>query len=389
MVSVRSVKKNNKRWFMAFIGLNSLLALLMIVVNPYRVLPFSVNILGINDIKPALYDNQRYVKIFDIARIRPKTILLGSSRVLWGIDPANPVLQQKGYMPVYNAGILGPPMYEIRKYFDHALVVQPHLKRVILGLDFYAFNAKFDNRQFSTEIDFGKNSLGLLKVNESMLFDTKAIYSTVVSSAFRRRSKSLRDDGRLTPAPLEAPEIYQDFFHPEIKYNSMHNADTKGRNNKISTENKPLPSMRNELYDPFRLSEDDIDAFKYIVAECKKRDIELYVFMTPTLNSSEFDVIRELNLWHEYEEFQRKIASVTPFWDFISWNEVTLTRSNYVDGSHYIFPVGKKIIDKMLGEPDPGTPVSFGRYITADNVNQHLITLDKEWHAYIKNIKKL
>ena len=214
MASSARLKRNYKIWFYQFLLFNIVILFLTAIANPYRLAPYQITIPGLNDIKPRLYDYQRYIKLFDIAYQKPQTILLGSSRVLWGLDPRNPVLQT--YQPVYNAGVMGPPLYEIREYFHHALVNQPQLKRVVLALDFYAFNGKFDNRDLVLKDSFGKTRKEIVQQNINLLLDFPAMAETIFDSMRRKKVKTLREDGKLTPDPLAARELYTDFFPPEI-----------------------------------------------------------------------------------------------------------------------------------------------------------------------------
>lgn len=390
MPNVHSFKMRHKIWFYSFILSIVFVACFVFIINPYRIFPVSITIAGINDIKPKLYDYQRYVKLFDIAHQKPKTILLGSSRVLWGLDPKSSILQQVGYMPVYNAGVLGPPMYVTRQYFDHALASQPDLKRVILGIEYFDFNKAYDGRTFLSE-SFGKNESQLLKIHSKLAYDLKASVLTLLSSLSHKQGKSLREDGRLTPAPLESPEIYKDFFGPtQNQIIDVRDQDKRENINQrvlekpiihketIAKASKPR-QMKDILYGNFKLSKIDMDAFRYIVETCKERNIELYIFFTPAYNFSEINAFHQLGIWEDYKIFLRQIASIHPYWNFDGMNTVTTNRSNYVDGSHFVFSVGEMILKKMFNVSDASIPKNFGNYVTGKNVNYFLKNLEIEY----------
>jgi hypothetical protein len=364
MASVQRLRKDYQRWYYIFVGLNVLILFLAIVADPYRLVPVHVTISGINDVKPRLYDYQRYVKLFDIAYQKPKTVLLGSSRVLWGLDPKNPLLNE--YQPVYNAGIMGPPVYEIKHYFDHALANQPNLKRVILALDFYSFNAKFDNREFELMPVFGKQWREIITIRKDLLFDIKAVAETLWSSATRKDVMTLRRDGRLAPDPLTDRVLYQSFFGVEPTIKSKKQA-------------KKQLAMRSELYHPFKLSKQDFDALRYMVKTCKERNIELIIYIAPTLQSSEIGIFHDYGIWQDYKTYQKELAKLHPFWDFTGWNSITMNKDNFVDGSHHIFPVGDIVLARMLGAASKDVPKSFGRYVTASTVENHLRDINHEY----------
>ena len=62
-----------------------------IIVNPYDVFD-TPNLLGINHSKPRKDNNDRLFKTIDIIRIKPVTVLLGSSRIKRALDPNHPAL---------------------------------------------------------------------------------------------------------------------------------------------------------------------------------------------------------------------------------------------------------------------------------------------------------
>lgn len=384
MSTVAKIKRKYKAWCFLFILLYLIIILFIFIEDPYRLMPVKVTIPRINDVKSPLYDYQRYIKLYDIAYQKPKTIILGSSRVLWSIDPANPLLNQ--YPPVYNAGILGPPMYEIAEYFKHALYSQPQLKRVILALDFYAFNAKFDDRGLAQRHDFEKSWPGMIYKDNKLLFDLQSAISTLWASVTRKQVMSLQPDGRLTPDPLTARDLYKDFFGPPVN-----DATPNPKPVAVSIAKQPIHAhdkkidppiqhnMKNELYIPFSLSQTSLDALRMIIKTCKERHIELIIYIPATYNNSELSAFYQYGLWEQYQEFERILANLHPFYDFMSWNEVTMNRNNYIDGSHSTFSVGDKVIARIMGHPQPGTPETFGRYVTAETVEKHLKDLNKEY----------
>ncbi|WP_293060386.1 hypothetical protein [Okeania sp. SIO2B3] len=70
-----------------------------IVADPYDVFN-TPNFLGINHSKPRKDNSDRLFKAIDIIRIKPVTVLMGSSRTKRAIDPNYPAL--KNHQPAYN-----------------------------------------------------------------------------------------------------------------------------------------------------------------------------------------------------------------------------------------------------------------------------------------------
>src|SRR5215471_9633420 len=83
-----------------------------VVVDPfgmYRVIELD----GVNSHKPAVYHRVRLVKAYEVRRVRPRGIVLGSSRSHVALRPSH-----EGWDPAY--------------YLRHAHAVQP-LRQVALG----------------------------------------------------------------------------------------------------------------------------------------------------------------------------------------------------------------------------------------------------------------
>ena len=109
-----------------------------IAVDPYGIF-FTPVLNGFNKAKPEKFNQDLLFKAVEITRLRPTTIILGSSKEQWGIDPNHPELAKDEN--TYDLGLQAANMYTVRRYFEHALANQPNIKRVIVGIDFSMFNA--------------------------------------------------------------------------------------------------------------------------------------------------------------------------------------------------------------------------------------------------------
>ena len=101
-----------------------------IVVDPYDVFN-TPNFLGINHSKPRKGYNDRLYKATDIIRIKPVTVLMGSSRTQQALDTN--YLALENHQPAYNLGLNGINIYELRRYLQHAIANQKDLDLVIIG----------------------------------------------------------------------------------------------------------------------------------------------------------------------------------------------------------------------------------------------------------------
>ena len=116
-----------------------LLAAFVIAVDPYYVFG-SPEWRGINAEKPHYERRVLLAKPYQVRRIGPAAVVLGSSRVEAGIDP-----RHKGWVGgrVFNFGIPAQNSYGMMLAYFHAQSAGRPLQQVVVGLDFYAFSANF------------------------------------------------------------------------------------------------------------------------------------------------------------------------------------------------------------------------------------------------------
>jgi hypothetical protein len=116
-----------------------LLAAFVIAVDPYYV-SGSPEWPGINAYKPHYEQRVLLAKPYQVRRLRPSAVALGSSRVEAGIDP-----RHKGWVGerVFNFGIPAQNSYGMMLTYFHAQSAGRPLKQLVAGLDFYAYSANF------------------------------------------------------------------------------------------------------------------------------------------------------------------------------------------------------------------------------------------------------
>ena len=84
--------------------------------------------------------HDRLTKAHQIRSRQPQVLILGSSRVDWGIDEHHPALLPLGERRL-NAGMAGATMYEMFRLTQHAVAVAP-VTHIVVGLDIESFNQK-------------------------------------------------------------------------------------------------------------------------------------------------------------------------------------------------------------------------------------------------------
>jgi len=125
------------------------LSALVVLVDPYYVFG-TPDIPGINVVRPRYENHVPAVKPYQVRRIRPEAIILGSSRAEVALDPQHPGWNGKN---VFNFGLPSATSYEVMLAFLHAQSVAP-LKQAVIGLDFFGFNIFFPRDQAYLESRF-------------------------------------------------------------------------------------------------------------------------------------------------------------------------------------------------------------------------------------------
>ena len=131
----------------------------------YAVDPFSMfgtpRIAVFNANKVDFLEHLRMTNVYAVERIKPKCIILGTSRAGRGLSSDHPALAKT---PCYNMALPGISLYEIRRYFQHAQAIQP-LDQAILALDFREFNSAPDRSGAFSEARLAVDREGVAQFN--------------------------------------------------------------------------------------------------------------------------------------------------------------------------------------------------------------------------------
>ncbi|MGK7936870.1 MAG: hypothetical protein AB4206_13900 [Xenococcaceae cyanobacterium] len=164
-----------------------LVAVINLVIDPYLYF-YSPNFKKINQFKPEREKHLMLSKAAEINHIEAKIILLGSSRVMSGLNTQYPGLEYPDL--TYNLGLPGVNMYQIMHYFNHALVNQSQIKQVILGLDFFMFNENLENLESFDKSRLGKKILVKDIMNNLLSIDTLQASITTFKANLNDHNKS-------------------------------------------------------------------------------------------------------------------------------------------------------------------------------------------------------
>jgi hypothetical protein len=335
-----------------------------IAIDPFGVFQIP-KIQGFTQDKPGKRDNDRIFKTADIIYTQPKTIIIGSSRVRQGIDPAHPALLNK---PSYNLGLNGINAYEQLRYLRHAIANQQDLKVVVLEVDLFMFNGALKTQTAFDAKRLEKNHLTLKDIIDTTLSwnAIQASYQTLVHSFEDRNDPATANYG-------------DNGFLP---YRNVNKEGTQGRF-------KASINQYLEFHNKYQLSQQFIEDFKQLVELCREKNITLKVFISPA-HATQSEVIRLTGQGQTYENWKRQIVNIIPIWDFSGFNSITTAKINnkmdkYSDNSHFLPFVGAFILDRLFSYQPDKVPQDFGVWLTPNNIEAHLQKTRRDREKWVKD----
>lgn len=327
-------------------------AIINLIIDPYGVFAFPI-INNINNLKPKQENAGRIYKAFDIRRIKPKIIILGSSRVETGLNHQHPAFKLQHKSNAYNAGFQAGNTYEIFRYLEYAINQQPDLEQVVLGLDFFMFNETLRNQD---------------NFSEARL--TKA-YPIEDATTFLLSIDALNSS-------------------KETLIANLHNQDKKDSNRRINKFKFWIRGFLTnpQLYGQYKLSQDRLKYLQSIVQLCKKNNIDLKIFISP-IHATQQEAIEVAGLWSTFEQWKKEVVKIAPVWDFAYHNSISTEKISdgmtyYIDSSHYSQKTGNLVLNRILNYDVNTVPSDFGVLLTNENIESHLIKnrfSKKQWQS--------
>jgi len=337
------------------------------IIDPYGVLN-SPPLHGLNWLKPEKTLSQgRLFKAIEVTRIKPKTIFLGSSKVEYGLDPTQPSLVDK--QPTYNLGLSAPNMYEVRRYFQHALTNQPKLQHVIVGVDFFMFNAFQETQPTFKENRLEKQSINLQDLRNVTL-SLDALKASIKTLNFNR-------DHPKSFSPYGASGMRNEIYDFQTKNKSL-----------LGSFKNSIKFFLGNFYNKYQLSNEQLNNLQTIINTCQQRGIDLKIFISPS-HAALLEAIRVAGIWQEFEQWKRELSEMAPVWDFSGYSSITSesisNTKNYLDAAHYRKKIGNLVLNCLFSYQEATVPADFGTLITPANLEAHLAKIRADREVWAKN----
>ena len=349
---------------------------------------------GLNAYKPAGQTRVRLVKAFDVRRMEPRVIALGTSRTHVGLRMSHPAWPGS---PRYNLAFDGATPEEMYAYLRHAQAVRP-LSTVVLGLDAWHLqgNPSFVRPDFDPTVLLRPHDP--LSLARADLADARLMFSldtlqasvrTLTSQAAAGPDWFSADGQRLGPVFFHRPGEEFEVLGP-ARYFAL--VDRREIGFKLPEPEPPTPAVTAPTGAAPR---DSFDYIRLIVAFCRTEAIDLRIYITPE-HAHQLEISALMDEWPEIERGKRKLAQLMaedaklrharpyPVWDFNGYSSVTTESVPvagddremrfYWDSSHFKQEVGDWVLDRLFGVDRPGHPIpsDFGRPLDAGTVESVL-----------------
>jgi hypothetical protein len=385
------------------------------LVDPYGMYRL-IEIKGFNVHKPAIYNRVRLLKAYEIRRIKPDAIVLGTSRSHIAMR-----MSHEGWDPDakkrYNLAFDGATTKEMYFYLRYAQAIHP-LKQVILGLDTY--QPTLSPASVRPDLDKGLlcDSHSLISSIRMMLEDLKLLTSvdTLFASITTLRSQKTDEPEWFAADGQRLGDIFFRNFEEKFRKSPRDYFEEIDRmevgfklpdlNLAHSTSVKTVSASA-----PLQKTDDEtsLGYIRQIVEFCRDNHIDLRIFITPE-HAHQAEIAAAVGTWPSVEEAKRNLVRLLaedtekhpgepqiPLYDFSGYNSITTEplpkhgsrdeMKYYWDSSHFKEIVGDFVLDRLFGISRPGHPVpaDFGIRLTPTTVESALDRIRAGQIAYRRN----
>ena len=324
-------------------------------------------------------------KAFAVTRLRPVSVILGTSRAESGLDSSHPGFASSA-QPVYNFGLGGASIEQIRMLLIHAHRTRP-LKQVVVALDLEAFlsagRSDFDPAVLTGVKQSEAKWLSLLRLNLS--------WHALAATAASLRSPPIK------PETAE-PRLAQ-IGIPRSLWQELEGQRGLFRATEFYNFHSRLPLLRFKQagadvpWNADSRRADALRSFKDLLSFARGEGIDLRLFISP-VHARYLEWYRLVGWWRLFESWKQALVEALaeasgagahgkafPLWDFSGFNNITMepvpllgdlqtTMRWYRESSHYSREHGNLLLDRVLGHTAARAPVT-GEYGTL--IDRHTI----------------
>ena len=346
-----------------------------LAVDPFDV--FGVRrIDGFNATKPQASDHTFLAKSHQLARQRPATIVLGSSRPDIAIDPYSKIWPAE-FMPVFNFGIPGNELFGIGRNLEQAAATG-RVKFALIFLEAEAIlSANPSNLPWTPPTPF-ENARDALKSTLTM----SALGASLATVLTQRQpdNPDLNERGATSEAG----------FRGEVRIDGYGELFTQ-KNDWYLTQARQAArrwvGQEEQLFGPESPS---FLRVREMLGLCRSRNIKPILILAPS-HADRLETFAALGLWPAIETIKRGLASLgdeAEVWDFMGYDpqttEAVPRRGDFAgqvqwfwEPAHFKRALGDLILRRIFGEPD-----DFGVQLTPVTIDARLAHVRAAQESY-------
>ena len=265
----------------------------------------------------------------------PETLLIGSSRVQEGMR-----IEQGYRAGVLNASLGAAMIPDLGQIVALALQ-NPKLKRIVWGVDFYAFNA----RRHHVNPSFEER----IALEPDTLLEDSLLSLNAMGDSFDVLKRAIRGRRSLKPTMSASVPWPRELICAQFIRQRKHGlAVAAPANIEIG-----LAQVDTWFYANYEFSPQIAARFREIVELARARNVQVILFVPP-MSEYELALIRQGGLWPDFERFKRTVAAVGPLWDFAAYNRLARADDLFLDVLHLKPAAGNEILRIMFGT-EPGS----------------------------------
>ena len=391
-----SFTRFNGAWFaLVFITLLAT-AILNFQVDPYSLFG-SARRSGFNAKKPQASSYTPLVKAHQIERVLPATVLLGTSRVDIGLDPAHAAWPATA-RPVYNYGLPEASILTLRQQLQHALRAGP-VQAAVVGLEFQDFlRGTIDPARQPDEVeqrfvalsDPG-STLGRAKQRALDMAASTLTLNALLDSVATLSLQRAKDAGDVTDQGLTS----------ELPYAELVRRD--GHHGLFLQKDLGIVRARQQASRRFSGAAQtgfvEMAYLRALIDFCRAQNIELRLFIPP-YHAHYLEIVDATGLWERFEnwkvalldlveEYRRTPGSRVSLWDFASYDEFSTeavppssdrktSMQWFWEPVHFKKSLGDIILSRMLASDNR----DFGVELTRHSIDARLASGRQQRLAY-------
>ena len=384
-----------RAWLIASLALLALVAGFNALIDPYAVFG-TPRIAGLNAFKTASATHAALSKTYEVERIRPRTVLIGSSTVDIGLDPEDPIWP-KDLRPVFDYGVPGSlPPFQYRTLQQAAAAGT--LKQAIIVLSFLdalqppaaegaaGRRPTDDQRRLLVTVDGQDNPARMIQELKDTFLSTLTL-STLGDSVATVLSQWQPDALDLTEHGSTTEGAFRRVAKAE-GYATLFELKEEEYARKLGMFSRQQDGANGRIY--------WLDSVEQMLAFCRSRHIRPVFVIAPS-HADMLDLIDKTGFWRTFEAWKVALADLVQrdksagavLWDFTGYDqysteEVPPRGANasamrwFWEPVHFKKSLGNIVLRRIL----LGDPTGFGTPLAPDNVQAALAAIRSARQAY-------